>query len=100
MPKISIEEVKKLAKLSRLEFSDDELFKFTSDFDNILAYVDLINKVDTKNVDLKEKAIDAENDLRKDAIIKSLSQDEIIANAPLSEDGAFVVPTTVEEGGQ
>jgi len=100
MPKISIDEAKKLAKLSRLEFSQEELQKFTSEFDSILNYVDLINKVNTQNVDLKEKAIDAEEDLRTDVIIKSLSQDEIIANAPLSEDGAFVVPTTVEEGGQ
>ena len=99
MPKIEIEEVKKLAKLSRLEFEDDELEKFSKDFENILEQVNLINKVRTDGVELYEKTLDAKEELRRDEIKQSFKQEEILQNAPQSEDGAFVVPTTVEEGG-
>lgn len=100
MPKIDINEAKKLAKLSRLEFSDKELDDFVLEFDKILEYVDLINKVDTKNVELFEQTINAKTELREDKIVPSFSQEQILKNAPQSEDGAFIVPTTVEEGGQ
>ena len=100
MPKIDIDEAKKLAKLSRLEFSDVELEKFVSEFENILGQVDLINSVNTDSVELFEKTVDAKTELRKDEINKSFAQEEILKNAPQSEDGAFIVPITVEEGGQ
>ncbi len=99
MAKIELEEVKKLAKLSRLEFSDKELESFVAEFEKTLEYVNKINSVDTSSVDLKEDTLDAENELRQDEIEKSYSQEQIIKNAPQSEDGAFLVPTTVEEGG-
>ena len=100
MPKIDISDAKKLAKLSRLEFNDDELQKFVKDFENILEQVDLINSVSTEGIQLFEKTVDAKTELREDKIKASYSQDDILKNAPQSEDGTFVVPTTVEEGGQ
>ena len=100
MPKIDIDEAKKLAKLSRLEFSDDELKMFVKEFENILGQVDLINSVNTDGVMLFEKTVNAKSELRSDEIKKSYSQEEILKNAPQSEDGTFVVPITVEEGGQ
>ncbi len=100
MPKIDINEAKKLAKLSRLEFSDDELKQFVVEFENILEQVDLINSVNTDGVELFEKTIDAKTELREDKIKASYSQEEILKNAPQSEDGIFIVPITVEEGGQ
>ena len=100
MPKIDINEAKKLAKLSRLEFSDDELKQFVVEFENILEQVDLINSVNTDGVELFEKTIDAKTELREDKIKASYSQEEILKNAPQREDGTFIVPITVEEGGQ
>lgn len=99
MAKIDIEEARKLAKLSRLEFSEKELENFINEFGNILEYVEKINSLDTSKVDLKEKTLDAKTELREDEIKKSFSQEDILKNAPQSEDGAFSVPTTVEEGG-
>ena len=94
---ITIQEVKKLAKLSRLEFSDDEANQFLGEFDAILEQVDAINKVDVSKVDLLEDTIDADTQLRADVIKPSLPAAEIIANAPASEDTAFLVPVTVVE---
>ena len=100
MPKIDITDVKKLAKLSRLEFNDSELEKFSEEFGRILEYVDLINSVNTDGVELLEKTINAKDELREDVVVPSFSQDEILNNAPQSEEGTFIVPITVEEGGQ
>lgn len=99
MAKIELDDVKKLAKLSRLEFTNQELENFVGEFEKTLEYVDKINSVDTSSVDLKESTFNAEHELRQDVIKPSFSQQEIIENAPQSEDGAFLVPTTVEEGG-
>ena len=98
MPKIDVNEARKLAKLSRLEFNEDELTNFVQEFDKTLEYMDTIKKVDTSNVDLHEKTINAKKQLREDAVQESFTQEAIIANAPQSEDGAFAVPITVEEG--
>lgn len=94
---ITVDEVKKLAKLSRLEFSEEETLKFVEEFKATLAQVDAINKVDVSNIDLLESTVDADTQLRKDEITESLSPEEIVANAPDSQDGAFLVPITVAE---
>ena len=95
---VTIEEVNKLAKLSRLEFSKEESEQFKKEFEAILLQVDAINKVDVSGIDLYEKTIDANSDLRLDKIEKGLPVEAILQNAPESEDGAFVVPQTVLEG--
>ncbi len=94
---ITIDEVKKLAKLSRLEFTEEETQEFLKEFEATLKQVDAINRVDVSNVDLLEKTIDADTELRRDEITSSLSASEIVANAPASQDGAFLVPVTVAE---
>ncbi len=94
---ITIDDVKKLAKLSRLEFTEEETKEFVKEFEATLNQVDAINRVDVSNIDLLEKTIDADTELRKDEITPSLRADEIVSNAPASEDGAFLVPITVAE---
>ncbi len=95
---VTIEEVNKLAKLSRLEFTKEESEQFKKEFEAILTQVDAINKVDVSGIDLHEETIDAERDLRADKIEKSLPLEVVLQNSPESEDGAFVVPQTVLEG--
>ena len=94
---ITVEEVKKLAKLSRLEFTEAELAQFVKEFDATLKQVDAINRVNVEGVDLFENTIDADLDLRKDVIVESLPVEKIVENAPEEKDGAFLVPITVVE---
>ena len=94
---ITIEDVKKLAKLSRLEFSDEEALQFVDELTATLAQVDAINKVDVSQVDLFEKTVNADTELRADEIKPSLPVEQIVANAPDKKDGAFLVPITVAE---
>lgn len=94
---ITIDDVKKLAKLSRLEFSEQETEQFVEELSATLAQVEAINKVDVSGVDLLEKTVNADTELRADVIKPSLETSEIVANAPESQDGAFLVPITVVE---
>lgn len=97
MPKIEKEEVRKLANLSRLELSESELDKFVTEFEATLREVEKINKVCTDQVQLYEDTLDAQYQLRPDVVVESLPQALVVANAPQSENGSFLVPTTVEE---
>ena len=94
---ITIQEVKKLARLSRLEFSDAEAERFLGEFDAILQQVDAINKVDVSGVDLFCDTVDADTQLRADEVKPSLPAADIIKNAPSAEGTAFWVPVTVVE---
>ena len=49
--KVSEKEVEKIASLSRLSLSQEELVRHTEDMNNILDHMDLLNEVDTENVD-------------------------------------------------
>ncbi len=97
MPKIEKEEVRKLANLSRLELSESELDKFVTEFEATLREVEKINKICTDQVQLYEDTLDAQYQLRPDVVVESLPQALVVANAPQSENGSFLVPTTVEE---
>ncbi len=94
---ITIQEVEKLARLSRLEFSAEEVQRFLGEFEAILGQVEAINKVDVSKVNLLEDTIDADTQLRYDEVKPSLPASEIILNAPESADTAFLVPVTVVE---
>ena len=96
---IEKQEVEKLAKLSRLKFTDEELHTFIKEFESILEQVKAIDSVDTSNVDLKECGDRVNFDsLQEDIERQGLSQADILMNAPSAKDGAFLVPITVEEG--
>ncbi len=94
---ITIDDVKKLAKLSRLEFTDAEAQEFVKEFASILEQVDAINRVDVSGVSLFENTKNADTELRKDEVKTSLPVERIVLNAPDEKEGAFLVPITVAE---
>ena len=94
--KITKQEIEHLAKLSRLDFSEQELATFTVEFESVLNQMALINKTDTSGVDLKSTPISAEKELRADTIGVSLEQSDVVSNASHEMEGAFLVPATVE----
>ena len=91
-----IKDAENLAKLSRLEFTEEELKEFLKEFESTLNQVSKINNVDVSNIELTEaEQIDILN-LRKDIVCNTFSQQQVIQNAPEQKDGAFLVPLTVE----
>lgn len=93
---ITLEEVKKISKLSRLEFDDEKLKQFQIDLSKILDYINKLNELDTEGIEPSYAASIKVEDLRKDVIMPSLDREKLLKNAPEQENGAFKVPTVVE----
>lgn len=92
MSKLSKEEVLKLAKLSKLRLSDEEIEKFQKEISDILGYVEQLSSVDTEGLKPTSQVTGLENVARKDEIIDyGVSNEELLKNAPDTKDGQFKV---------
>ena len=98
--KISEQEVRKIAALSRLSLSSDELKKRTEDMNNILNYMDTLNEIDTDNVDELYNVHDMNNALRDDSFEESLDKKDVLKNSPSSNEDYIEVPLTVKKESQ
>ena len=98
--KISEQEVRKIAELSRLSLSNDELKKRTEDMNNILNYMDILNEIDTDNVEELYNVNDMSNPLRDDTFEQSLDKKDVLKNSPSSNDDYIEVPLTVKKESQ
>jgi len=97
--KIDIEQVKQVAKLSRLDLTEAEISQFTTQLGAILEYVEKLDQLDTSNVEPLAHCLPINNCLREDEIKPSLGTDKTIANAPESDGQFFIVPKILEESG-
>ena len=93
--KITKEEVIYVANLARLEMDEAAINKFSEQIGEILAYVDALNRVDTRDVPPTSHAISLTNAFREDDIREHLDKDAATANAPEKDEGAFIVPKVV-----
>tara|TARA_B100000401_G_scaffold265001_1_gene180371 strand:+ start:254 stop:565 length:312 start_codon:yes stop_codon:yes gene_type:complete len=98
--KISEQEVKRIAELSRLSLSSEELKKRTQDMNNILNYMDTLNEIDTENVEELYNVNDMNNSLREDNYEASLDKKDVLANSPSSNSDYVEVPLTVKKESQ
>ena len=94
--KINRKDVEHVALLSRLEFSEAELEKYTSQLDAILVYIDVLKQVDTEGVEPLAHVLDLKNVMRPDVVQPSLPRKAALFNAPEPENGFFKVPKIVE----
>lgn len=93
---ISKEDVKKIASLSRLEFSENELEDFTVKLSNIVDFANTLTEIDVTGVKPTAHILDIKNVFRKDENKDSYPRGEILKNAPDSQAGCISVPKTVE----
>ena len=93
---ISREEVKHIAKLARLEFSEQEIDRFTEQLSTILDYVSKLNELETGNVKPTSHVIDLKNCFKEDEVKDSLPVDDSLRNAPQREKNFFKVPKIIE----
>lgn len=90
------DDVAKVAWLARLKLSDAELDRFTAQLGQILKYVDILNEIDTANVEAMAHAVELTNVFRDDVVQPSLGVDEALANAPKSDGRCFLVPPILD----
>jgi len=93
---ITRQEVQHVAHLSRLALSAEELEKFASQLDAILAYVAKLNELHTDGVEPMVHGIEGQEPVRQDVVGESLPRKEALQNAPDSADGCFRVPRIIE----
>ena len=95
--KIDQEQVKKVAVLSRLELSDDEVEEFTAQLGAILNYVEKMNELDTENVQPLSHCLPISNCFREDVVRESLGTEKTLANAPRRDGEFFKVPKILDD---
>ncbi len=89
---ISIKDVEHVAKLARLELTEEEKEKFTKQLGAILEYAQQMNEIDTTGVEPMAHAIPVVNVMREDVPEYRQTKEELMANAPVKENGFFRVP--------
>lgn len=94
---ISTSDVKKLARLSALSMSEEELVAMQADLTQILGYVEQLQAVDTEDIEPTYQAHSLETVTRPDEVIDyGVSQEALLKNAPKHVAGSVVVPRVLE----
>ena len=94
--KISIDQVRHVARLARLELTAAEEESLQADMSEILAYVEKLNTLDTFDVEPTAQVGDPGTPLREDEVTNCPAPDEMLANAPARSGNFFKVPKIIE----
>jgi len=93
---INKETLEKIAHLARLEFDEKETDKMLKDMNNMLAFVEKLQELDTENIKPLQSMSFEVNQLRPDKVSNHLSREEGLKNAPKKNDKFFRVPKVIE----
>ena len=94
--KISEQDIKTVASLSRLRIREEEKDDVLFQLNKILTYVENLQTLDTTNVEPTTYALPMQNVFREDKVKPSLDRELALSTAPLKEDGYFKVPRVLE----
>lgn len=97
--KITDEDIKKLARLARIDCSEEEMQRFRGELEKILNYVESLNEIDTKGVKPCNCVLDIANAFREDEIIaeKVLDRKTFLDNSPDQVAGMIRVPPVLTQ---
>ncbi len=87
--------VKKVARIARINLTDEEIIRFTKEFDDIIKWFEELSKVDTSSVKPSFHPLITENVFRDDDVMNCLSQEESLSNTSHKENGYFKGPRAV-----
>jgi aspartyl-tRNA(Asn)/glutamyl-tRNA(Gln) amidotransferase subunit C len=93
---VTRDDVRKVARLSRIAVPEERLEEMAGELNGILGWIDQLNEVDIKGVEPMTSVVETKLPMREDVVTDGNIQDQVLANAPRSEDGFFVVPKSVE----
>ncbi len=88
--------VQRIAHLARIAVTDEEAGRLVGELNTILDFVAQLDEVDTSSVEPMTSVIEHAIHMRDDVVNDGGYQSDILANAPQTEDGYFVVPKVVE----
>jgi aspartyl-tRNA(Asn)/glutamyl-tRNA(Gln) amidotransferase subunit C len=93
---IDAETVRKVARLARIREREDRLEPLAAELDGIIQWIEQLAEVDTDGVEPMTSAVAVTLPMREDVVTEGGDAAPILANAPRSRDGFFVVPKVVE----
>lgn len=96
MSKITVQDVEYVAGLAQLSLSGEEQTRLLVEMDEILAYMDKLNSLDTSGVEPMMHAMELTNVFREDEVGPSLSRDLALRGAPMHDNEYFLVPRILE----
>ena len=89
-------QVKKVAKLSRISLEDNKLESLSKDLASILNFVEQLNKLDTKKIIPLSSIVDKTLEPRNDKVTDGKIKNEILKNSPNKNEDFFIVPKVIE----
>ena len=85
-----------VAELAHLKLDDAQKRQAADDLARMIGYVDKLSELDTDGVEPMSHAFPVTNVFREDEVRESMAREQVLANAPATKDGCFLVPKTVE----
>ena len=93
---LSQEDILYVAKLAHLELTDEEKRVYLNQLEKILDHIAKLNELNTDGVLPLDHVFDKGNTLRKDVSRPGIPREDVLANAPQSKNGFFLVPPVIE----
>lgn len=98
MGRISLDDVRKVAELARLELPESKIATYTSQLERILDYVAHLQQVDTEGVPETTRAVEVPNVMRPDVVATTECREDLLDLAPQREGDFYRVPRILGEG--
>ena len=92
---ISDKEIIHISKLAHLKIDESEMENYKKNLEEIIEFVEIINNVDTTNIEETIATNEKYNVFRKDEIKRETSKEELLANAPSQDEGMFQIPKVI-----
>ena len=89
-------QVKKVAKLSRISLDENKVESLSKDLNSIINFVEQLNKLDTKDTKPLSSVIDKTLEPRNDKVNDGQMKEEILKNSPDKNEDFFIVPKVIE----
>jgi aspartyl-tRNA(Asn)/glutamyl-tRNA(Gln) amidotransferase subunit C len=97
MGRISLDDVRKVAELARLEVPDNKIATYTGQLERILDYVAHLQQVDTEGVPETTRAVEVPNVTRRDAVETTDIREDLLELSPQREGDFYRVPRILGE---
>lgn len=94
---VTRKDVEYIASLAKLKFEETELDNYTHQLNDILAYVEKLNELDTENIEPLSHPVENNNVFREDELKPSISTEEALKNSPNKTEEFFRVPKVINQ---
>lgn len=94
--KLDLETVERIAALARVGLTPDEMERMRDQLSAVLDHISMLEEVNTDDIPPTAQVIELQNIMRDDVVEPSLTQEQVLFNAPGSEDGFIKVKAVLD----